>query len=114
MTAQQTVPSPEEFVAPVIALNKIALSYTEKLVDLNLTVLRKQADAVLAGWREALAIKDAGGAKEYLTHQGEAARDVVESYVDEAKTVTEMNQEAADEVRKVVEDSITKATKQTA
>lgn len=114
MLTKLPVASFDEFVAPVIELNKIVLGYTEKLVELNLTVLRKQADATLAGWREALAVKDVEEAKDYLTHQSEVARDVVEGYVDEAKTVTQLNQEAADEVRKVVEASIAKATKQAA
>jgi phasin family protein len=114
MTVKQTIPSFDELFAPMIELNKIALGYTEKLVDLNFTVMRKQVDAALAGWREALAVKDVNGAKAYLTHQGEIARDVVEGYVADAKAVTEMNQEAADEVRKVVESSISKAAKQTA
>ena len=49
MIAKLPVASFDEFVAPVIELNKIALGYTEKLVELNFTVLRKQADAALAG-----------------------------------------------------------------
>ena len=114
MIAQQTVASFEEVVAPVVALNKIALSYTEKLVELNLTLLRKQADVALTGWREVLAVKDADQAKAYLTHQGEVARDVVEGYVADAKAVTELNQEVANDMRKVVETSITNATKQAA
>ena len=114
MIAKQTIPSFEEFVAPVVALNKIALSYTEKLVELNLTVLRKQADVAMAGWRGALEVKDVAEVKDYLTQQGEVARGVVEGYVADAKVVTQLNQEVAEEVRKVVDESITKATKQAA
>jgi phasin family protein len=114
MNAQQTFASFEEFSAPMIALNKIALSYTEKLVDLNLTVARKQVDVTLAAWREALAVKDPDAAKAYLTHQSEVARNVVEGYVADAKTVNDMNREVAEDVRKVVEESISKATSKAA
>lgn len=114
MIAQPTVASFEEFVAPVIALNQIALAYTEKVVELNLTVLRKQADLALTGWREALAIKDAEQVKEYLAHQGEVVRTVVDGYVTDAKVVAELNQEVANDMRNVVEAGVTKAAKQAA
>ena len=114
MIAKPSVASFDEFVAPMVAFNKIALSYTERLIDLNLSMLRKQADMTLAGWSEILAVKNADEAKNYLTHQSEVARKVVEEYVADAKTVTELNQEVADNVRKVVEESITKASKQAA
>ena len=114
MIAKQTIPSFEELVAPVVAFNKIALSYTEKLVELNLTVLRKQADVAIAGWRGALEVKDVAEVKDYLTQQGEVAREVVEGYVADAKVVTQLNQEAAEEVRKVVDESITNVSKKAA
>lgn len=114
MFTNQTVASVEEFVAPIVALNKIALSYTEKLVELNLSVLRKQADVAIAGWKEVLAVKDAEQVKEYLTHQGKVARNVVDGLVDDAKAVTQLNQDVANDVRKVVEESFNKVAKQAA
>ncbi len=109
-----TVASYEDVVAPIVEINKIALSYTEKLVELNMAVLRKQADVAMAGWRAALSVKDAAEAKDYLTAQGEAATGLVEEYVAEAKTVSQMNREVAEDVRKVVTESIEKASKQAA
>ncbi len=100
----------EDAVTPIVEINKIALSHTEKLVELNLAVLRRQTDVALFGWRAALSVKDAVGTKDYLTAQGEAARGLVEGYVAEAKTVSQMNKEVADDVRKVVTESIEKAS----
>jgi phasin family protein len=114
MMTKMNLASLDEMFAPVIELNKVALTYTEKLVDLNLTSARKQADLALAGWRDVLAIKDANEVKDYLTHQGEVARGVVEGYVSDAKIVAQLNQETAEEVRKVVTESVAKATKQAA
>jgi phasin family protein len=111
---QLTAASFEDVVAPAVEINKIALSYTEKLVELNLAVMRKQAEAVLAGWRAALSVKDAAEAKDYLTAQGEFARGLVEGYVADAKAVSQMNREVADDVRKVVTASIEKASEQAA
>jgi phasin family protein len=114
MTTKNTIASFDEMVAPAVELNKIALTYTEKLIDLNLTALRKQADLALSSWRDVLAVKDVNEVNQYLTRQSEAARDVVEGYVADAKAVTQLNQEAAEEVRKVVEESVSKATEQAA
>lgn len=104
----------EELAAPAVAINQIAIGYTEKLIDMNMAVMRKQADVALAGWRAALSVKDATAAKDYLTAQGEAARELVEEYVEDAKAVTKMSQEAANEVSKVVAEGLEKAAKQAA
>lgn len=112
MNTQQTVPSFETFATPMITFNKIALEYTEKLVEMSFSVLRKQADVALAGWNEALAVKTPEQGKDYLTHQGEVARDVVNGYVADAKAVAKLNQEVASDVRKAVEEGFAKATKQ--
>ena len=109
-----TVASFEDVVAPVVEINKIALAYTGKLVELNMAVMRKQADVALTGWRGALSIKDAAEAKDYLTAQGEVARYVVEGLVADTKAVSKMSQEVAEDVRKVVTESIEKASSQAA
>ncbi len=109
-----TVVSFEDVFAPVVEINKIALSYTEKLVELNLAVLQKQTDVALAGWRAALSVKDAAEVKDYLTAQGEAATGLIEEYVADVKAVSQMNQEVAEDVRKVVTESIETASKQAA
>lgn len=114
MIAQQKVAGFQAFVAPVIALNKIALGYAERAVELNLAVLRKQAEVVLAGWRDALAVKDPEQVKDYLARQGEVARNVVNGYVADATAVTELNRQVANDVRKVVETSFAGAARQAA
>ena len=106
--------SVEELAAPVVALNQIAIGYTEKLVEMNLAVLRKQAEAALDGWRSALAVKDAVAAKDYLAAQSEAARELVEGYVEDAKAVSKLSQDTANDVRKVVTEEMEKAAKQAA
>ncbi len=105
------VVSIQDLTAPVVELNKIALGYTEKLVEMNLAGLRKQADVALSGWREALAVKDPVHVGEYLSRQGAVARAVIDGYVADAKALATLNQEVANEVRKVVEVSISKTAK---
>jgi len=104
----------EQTVAPAVEINEIALSYTEKLVEMNLSVMRKQADVVMATWRAALSVKDVTEAKNYLTAQGEVARELVEGYVADAEAVSAISQEAANDVRKVVTEGIEKVVKKAA
>ena len=110
MTPKLPPLSAEAFVAPMVEFNKLALAYTEKLVELNLAAARKQADVALASWRDALAVKDPEGIKAYLEHQGEVARELVKDYVAEAKMLSELNQETAADMRKLVETNVAKAT----
>ncbi len=114
MSTKQTAAPFEEAIAPIVELNQIALGYTERLVELNLSLLRKQAEVVLSGWRDALAVRDPEQARTYLAHQGEIARSVVNEYLADAKAVGELNQEAAEDMRKVVEASMSKAAKKAA
>lgn len=52
--------------------------------------------------------------KDYLAAQSEAARELVEGYVADAKAVSVISQEAANDVRKVVTEGLQKAAKQAA
>jgi len=106
--------SVEELAAPAVAINQIAISYTEKLLEMNLAVMRKQADVALEAWRSALSVKDPAEAKDYLAAQSEVARELVEGYVEDAKAVSKMSQEAANDVRKVMTEGMEKAAKQAA
>ena len=50
----------------------------------------------------------------YLAAQSEAARELVEGYVADAKAVSAISQEAANDVRKVVTEGLEKAAKKAA
>jgi phasin family protein len=104
----------EDMFAPAIKINEIAISYTEKLVEMNLAAMRKQADVSIATWRAALSVKDATEATSYINAQGEVARKMVEGYVADAKVVSAISQEAVEDVRKVVTEGIEKAAKKAA
>ena len=104
----------EEFFAPTVRINEIALSYTEKLVEMNLTMMRKQAGMAIATWRAALTVKDAAEVQNFLTAQGAVARELVEGYVADAKAVSAISQEAANDVRKIVSEGIDKAARKAA
>ncbi|MDH3637559.1 MAG: TIGR01841 family phasin [Gammaproteobacteria bacterium] len=104
----------EKMLAPVVALNKIALAKTEKLVDLQIAAVRKYAEVALASWKDALTAKDPAELQKYVVGQGEVAKDVVENILKDAKTVAELGQETAQEVQKLMSENLAKATKKAA
>ncbi|MGB5199107.1 MAG: phasin family protein [Sedimenticolaceae bacterium] len=104
----------EEIFAPAVKINEIALSYTEKLVEMNMAVMRKQADVAMATWRAALSVKDATEANNYVAAQSEVARELVEGYVADAKAVSAISQQVANDVYKVVTEGIEKVAKKAA
>jgi phasin family protein len=104
----------EEALAPVKALNKLALENVERAVDLNLESLRKYADVVLDSWKDALAVTDMKSGQEYLAKQGQVAQDVVKNLAEDAKAAAELGQEYARDLQKVVTDSVAKASKKAA
>ena len=104
----------EEALAPVKALNKLALENVERVVELNLDSMRKYADVVLDSWKGALAVSDIKSGQEYLAKQGQVAQEVVKSLAEDAKAAAEIGQEYARDVQKVVTESVTKASKKAA
>ncbi len=112
--AKANVINAEKVLAPVVALNKIALAKTEKLVDLQIAAVRKYSDVALTSWKEALAANDPAAFQKYLAGQTQVAKEVVESVLNDAKTVAELGQEAAQEVQKLVSENLAKANKKAA
>ena len=104
----------EELAAPAVKINEIALSYTEKLLEMNLAVMPNQAAWRITTWPSPMATKPPTATQDYLSAQGEAARELVEGYVADAKAVSAISQEAANDVRKVVTEGLEKAAKQAA
>jgi len=98
--------SVEKAFAPVKELNDIALDYTTKVVDINLGAMRKHADAMLAGWRDALAIRDPEGLKSYISLQSEVAVKLVDELAADTKMVQEYGIQAAESARELVAKSI--------
>ena len=101
----------EEMMAPARQLNELALSNFEKLVDLQLENARKYASVALDSMKAAAAVKDAEGAKDYLTKQADAARKAAEDMVADSKMLVQMGQDYSAEVQKILQAGFEKATK---
>ncbi len=104
----------EKLFAPVKEMNEIALLYTTKLAELNMAAMRKQTEAVFAGWRDVLAVKDAEGLESFIKHQSEVARSLIEGYVADANTLAQLGKETSENIRKMMEENIAAALKKAA
>jgi phasin family protein len=104
----------EETFAPIVDINKIAISYAEKLVEMNLAVLNKQAEVALASWKSLLSLKDPAEIQGYVAARSDAASELIEGYAADANTVTQLNKEVAEDVRRVLTEGIEKAAKKAA
>ncbi len=104
----------EDLLSVVKTLNGLAVANVERLIDLQIDGLRKYSDVALASWKDALAVKDIESGQAYFAKQGQVAQDVVKNLAEDAKVVAEIGNEYANEVQKVVADSVATVTKKAA
>ena len=86
----------EELFAPVRSLNALALTSVERVVDLQLTSVRKYATVALDSAKAAAAVKDLEGAK---------------SFAADGKVLVEMGKDYSKEVQAIVKSGLEKAMK---
>ena len=104
----------ETAFAPVKSVNELTLKGAEKMFEANVATLRKQSDFALKAWRAALDVQDLEGAKAYFSAQGDAAKEVVEDLVSDAKVMAEIGQDYIADLRKVFEDNVSALAKKAA
>ncbi|MEX0450841.1 phasin family protein [Spiribacter sp. 218] len=105
--AEQLVMGPSRSYA------KLAVDYAEKMVNAQMEAAKTYTDIGMRQARAALDIKDAEALKAYADEQQAVAKDVSERVKSDAEQVVGMNQQFADEARKLVESSV-KAASETA
>ncbi|MFM9817170.1 UNVERIFIED_CONTAM: phasin family protein [Spiribacter pallidus] len=105
--AEQLVMGPSRSYA------KLAVDYAEKMVNAQMEAAKTYTDIGMRQARAALDIKDAEALKAYADEQQAVAKDVSERVKSDAEKVVGMNQQFADEARKLVESSV-KAASETA
>lgn len=96
----------EKFVAPVQALNALAVDNIEKLVDLQVKRFEETAKLGIQQWKEATAIKDLDGFKAYWTKSAELAKTLAEQAVEDARTVVELGNSYSNEAQRIYKDSV--------
>jgi len=100
-------------MGPSRSYAKLAVDYAEKVMDAQMQAAKTYTDIGMRQARAALEIKDAEALKAYANEQQAVAKDVSERVKSDAEKVVGMNQDFADEARKLVESSV-KAASETA
>lgn len=105
MAKQFELPNAEEFLAPLKALNELAIANTEKLVALQSKNFEKYSKIALSSLQEASQIADLEQSQEYFKKQGEVSKQVAEDLAADAQEVAELGQSYAAEVQKMVTEA---------
>ena len=106
MAKTDFVKKTEELLAPARALNELTLANAERMMDLQLANARKYTGLVLEGLREAAAVKDAEGAKNFLLNRVEVARSTSETLRGDTEELVKLGQAYVTEVQGIVKSSL--------
>ncbi len=106
MAKNEIVKTTEEMMAPVRALNELALTQATRFVEMQFGFARKYADLGLATFKAATTVTDADSARRYFTEQAEAARKASETALADAKALSQLGVDYMVEAQKIVKDSI--------
>lgn len=93
------------FMAPARAYASLAADYTQKLMDAQMDAARTYSEIGMQQVRAAMDIKDADALQQYAAKQQSVARDLGERVKADGEKVVALNQDFADEARKLVESS---------
>ena len=99
----------EAALAPMKALNTLALENTAKVVEMQFAAARKYADLALANAREVAELKDPAAVQAYVAKQPEALKALAEGATADAQEIANMGVAYLQEAGKVVADSVKKA-----
>ncbi len=105
---------PEAFLTPAVALSKLALNTTERVVNLQFDAARKYTNVALASWKQALEVKDLPGVQKYLTAQGEVLKETSGDLLNDAKAVAEIGKEGIREAQTLITGNVAKLNKKAA
>jgi len=98
------------FMAPARAYATLAVNYTQKLMDAQMDAVRTYSEVGMQQARSAVDIKDADALQQYAAKQQTVAKDLGERVKADGEKVVALNQNFADEARKLVESSAQSAS----
>jgi len=107
--AKKPVLEIEAALAPVQALNKLALDNAAKLFEMNFSAAKRVAEITLANAREMAEIKDPAAAQAFFAKQPETMKAFAEEAAADAQSVVKLGMEWSEEAGKLVADSVKKA-----
>jgi phasin family protein len=98
-----------QMMAPVRAMNEVAVEQAEKLVKLQANAFQNYSKLALDHWRNALKVNDAESMKEFASAHRAYVETVTEKATKDANAVMELGNDYVAEVQKILKDSAAKA-----
>jgi len=120
MTKELLAPLTEQaqkMLAPVQALNQLAVDNAEKLVALQIASVQRNAALGFSQLRAALEVKDVEAFQSYLSKQYELVKSLGEGFAGDVKAVSELGNAFSAKVQELGKENmeaVTKATKKAA
>lgn len=103
----------EKALAPSKAFTALSIAKTESLIALNTALLTKYSNLTLANVKSAMEIKDLEAAQAFFAKQGDVAKEVAETMMEDGKAVAKIGEEYTAEVQKLVTETSKEAVEAT-
>lgn len=97
-----------DLIAPMKALNELALSNAEKMIKLQTSSYEKYSTLALDTLQEATSVSDLESSRSFLTKQADVSKKVAADLTDEMKAYAELGNAYLKEIQKVMSDSLAK------
>lgn len=91
--------------SPMRKINALLVENMEKMTDFQLEALKSYSNMGLTQMKQATAIKDADGVREYSTSQAELLGSLGKKILEDAKTMADMSMEFKTQVEKIMEET---------
>ena len=99
----------DQMMAPVRAMNEVAMGQAEKLVKLQANAFQNYSKLALDHWRNALKVNDAESMKDFVSAHRAYVETVTEKATKDVNAVMELGNDYVAEVQKILKDSAAKA-----
>ena len=104
----------KKLLAPVQALNQLAVNNAEKLVALQIASLERNAALGFSQLRAALEVKDVEAFQAYINNQYELVKTVSDGIAEDAKAVAELGTEFSAKVQELSKENMKAVAKKAA
>lgn len=90
---------------PMRKINALLVENMEKMTDFQLEALKSYSNMGISQMKQATAIKDAEGMRDYSSSQAELLGSLGKKILEDAKTMADMSMEFKAQVEKIMEES---------
>lgn len=95
----------EKALAPSKAFAALSIAKTERLIALNTELMTKYSGLTMTNVKSAMEVKDLEAAQAFFAKQGDVAKEVMETMLEDGKTIAKIGEEYTAEVQKLVAEA---------